>query len=272
MIAGTRRIVATVGTAACYLAVSLLLAWAAPGLLGWIGWTGRVRVTAGHGPATLDAQIGLAAALGGWLVLTWLALTTVLALAAGPATPDRPRGRLQRLAERVTPALVRRAAATMVGAGLGVGLAGGSLGGGLTAYAGDGARPVSSASSATTAPVPSLVPDLDRPADPLPGWTPDRPAPVRPPASPSGVHLVATVPVAGRAVVDEVVVRRGDTLWDIAARHLGPGATAAEVAAEWPRWHRANGEGIGPRPDHILPGQRLRPPAVASNPDPRSTR
>jgi nucleoid-associated protein YgaU len=86
------------------------------------------------------------------------------------------------------------------------------------------------------------------------------------------VHLVATVPLAGRAVADEVVVRRGDTLWDIAARHLGPGASAAEVAAEWPRWHRVNGEVIGPRPDHILPGQRLRPPAVASHPDPRSPR
>jgi len=264
----------TTGTG--YLTVSLLLQWASSGL---------ATTVRAHGPAPLDAQIGLAAAAGGWLVLTWLTLSALWALAAGPAPTGARRPRLQRLAERVTPALVRRAAAAVVGAGLGVGLAGGSPTA-PTAYAGAGARPVTSATAALApgapgapgtagdpgAPTSPHLPDLDRPADPLPGWTPDRPALVRPPASPSGVHLVATVPLAGRAVADEVVVRRGDTLWDIAARHLGPGATAAEIATEWPRWHRANGEVIGPRPDHILPGQRLRPPAVASHPDPRSPR
>jgi nucleoid-associated protein YgaU len=61
-------------------------------------------------------------------------------------------------------------------------------------------------------------------------------------------------------VVEDVVVRRDDTLWDIAARHLGPGASAAEIAAEWPRWHRANRDLVGPDPDLIRPGQRLTPP------------
>ena len=74
------------------------------------------------------------------------------------------------------------------------------------------------------------------------------------------MRLVASTPTAGRAVVDEVVVRRGDTLWDIAARHLGPSASAAEVAGEWPRWHEANTTVIGPDPDLLLPGQRLLPP------------
>lgn len=261
-----RRLAALTVTATGYLAVSLLLHWSASGL------TAQVRA---DGPAPLDAQIGVTAAAAGWLVLTWLGVSTLLALAmVGPGASSGRRPRLQRLAQRVTPALVHRAAATMLGAGLGVGLAGGSLASPFTAYSGVGAQAVASAAAAPRpdAPVPAHVPDLDRPADPLPGWTPDRPASGRPPTAPSGVHLVATVPLAGRAVADEVVVRRGDTLWDIAARHLGPDATAAEIAVEWPRWHRANGEVIGPRPDHILPGQRLRPPAVASHPDPRSPR
>ena len=267
----SRRLAALVMTGTGYTTVSLLLQWSTSGL----GTAVRA-----DGPAPLDAQIGLAAAAGGWLVLTWLTLSTLWALAAGPAPTGVRRPRLQRLADRVTPALVRRAATAVVG----LGLAGGSLTPTVTAYAGDGARPVTSATAALAADAPDAadapggaptaphLPDLDRPADPLPGWTPDRPALVRPPASPSGVHLVATVPLVGRVVTDEVVVRRGDTLWDIAARHLGPGATAAEIATEWPRWHRANGEVIGPRPDHILPGQRLRPPAAASHPDPRSPR
>jgi nucleoid-associated protein YgaU len=58
-----------------------------------------------------------------------------------------------------------------------------------------------------------------------------------------------------------ITVLRGDTLWHIAARHLGPGATDAEVALEWPRWHEANRDVIGADADHLVPGQRLRPPA-----------
>jgi resuscitation-promoting factor RpfA len=59
---------------------------------------------------------------------------------------------------------------------------------------------------------------------------------------------------------DEIVVRRGDTLWSLAERHLGPGATDGEIAVEWPHWFRANRAVIGHDPDHLLPGERLRPP------------
>jgi nucleoid-associated protein YgaU len=58
-----------------------------------------------------------------------------------------------------------------------------------------------------------------------------------------------------------VVVRRGDTLWSIAARHLGPGATDAEIAEQWPRWWQANRGQIGDDPDLLLPGQVLVAPA-----------
>ena len=65
-------------------------------------------------------------------------------------------------------------------------------------------------------------------------------------------------------VETSVVVRRGDCLWDIAARHLGPTSTDAEIAAEWPRWYAANRVLIGPDPSHLEPGQRLRPPDPAA--------
>lgn len=56
------------------------------------------------------------------------------------------------------------------------------------------------------------------------------------------------------------MVRRGDSLWDIASRHLGAEATATEIAHEWPRWYAANRSRIGDDPDLIVPGQRLVPP------------
>lgn len=54
-----------------------------------------------------------------------------------------------------------------------------------------------------------------------------------------------------------VVVAAGDSLWSLAADALGPGATDAEVAAEWHRIHRLNHGVVGADPDLIHPGQRL---------------
>lgn len=57
-----------------------------------------------------------------------------------------------------------------------------------------------------------------------------------------------------------VTVRAGDTLWAIAASHLGDGADDAAVAAAWPDWFDANRDVIGDDPDLLLPGQVLRVP------------
>ncbi|WP_322750219.1 MULTISPECIES: LysM peptidoglycan-binding domain-containing protein, partial [unclassified Frankia] len=76
-------------------------------------------------------------------------------------------------------------------------------------------------------------------------------SPGQPPSPPSGTSVLASA---------EVVVLRGDTLWAIAARSLGPDTTTAQIAREWPRWWAANEHVIGPDPDTILPGQRLQPP------------
>ena len=57
-----------------------------------------------------------------------------------------------------------------------------------------------------------------------------------------------------------VVVAPGDSLWSLAASRLGPGAPPAAVDRRWPRWYAANRAAIGPDPDLLLPGVRLRVP------------
>jgi hypothetical protein len=59
---------------------------------------------------------------------------------------------------------------------------------------------------------------------------------------------------AGRRTV---VVRAGDSLWRIAARHLPAGADDAAIAAAWPAWYHANRMTIGDDPGLLLPGQVL---------------
>jgi nucleoid-associated protein YgaU len=60
-------------------------------------------------------------------------------------------------------------------------------------------------------------------------------------------------------------VVRGDSLWVIAARHLGPQATRQQVAREWPRWYAANRKVIGPDPNLIRVGQVLTPPTPGAS-------
>lgn len=74
------------------------------------------------------------------------------------------------------------------------------------------------------------------------------------------VRLPAAEATLGVEQAAAVVVRRGDSLWAIAARHLGPGARDADIAAVWPRWYAANRAVIGPDPSALVPGQRFVPP------------
>lgn len=112
------------------------------------------------------------------------------------------------------------------------------------------ARSASTAPMASPSPLPSSLP-----SPPLP--------PPFPPASPPSAAVLgvegARQPSAATPgeTTTEVVVQRGDSLWAIAARHLGPGATNAGIATEWPRWYAANRAVIGRDPNLLLPGQRL---------------
>ncbi len=81
---------------------------------------------------------------------------------------------------------------------------------------------------------------------PSAGCEPDR---IR--AALAGLPL-PTLPTAGTAGPSarpepSYLVRRGDSLWSIAG-------------SRWRHWYAANREVVGPDPDLLLPGQRLRPP------------
>jgi nucleoid-associated protein YgaU len=223
-----------------------LLAGAA--VLGW-GTAGALAAVTSAGAVGFDDLLALAAAGLAWAVLCWLSAGLLLSLAAQARRQD---GRLDRLARAITPLAVRRLAALLLGAGL----VGAPV---VLALPAQADRTVTTATAqASPAEPPVDVPALER-------WTPDRPAPpVVSPRHPVAEPLALLVsrPHPGRTVSDHVVVRRGDTLWDIAARALGTGASDADIAASWPRWHAANRSTIGPDPDLILPGQLLRPPGT----------
>ena len=149
-------------------------------------------------------------------------VTAWLWLAASVVALDAARG--HRLARRGVPRVLRRGLLVLCGAAVATGLA-------------------SPAALAT--------------GGPLPGPTvlsglrlPERVAvrPVGPAARP------APPPPVGDG---RVVVERGDSLWSLTERRLGPDATAAEVQAAWPRLYAANRDLIGPDPGLLEPGQRL---------------
>jgi nucleoid-associated protein YgaU len=106
---------------------------------------------------------------------------------------------------------------------------------------------------------PSAIPGVVRaaPGPAGPGFVPTPPVPVH---DAEGAALLARPPRPTAAAHGLVTVRRGDTLWSIARRHLGAGASDAQVAREWPRWYAANRVVIGEDPDRILAGQQLVPP------------
>lgn len=193
-----------------------------------------LRDALGPLPATVDEVVGAAALVALSGVLVWAAAALVLStLATVPGALGSAAGRA---AAAVTPAVVRRTVAVAVG----VSVAGGASPalGAVGVCATAAATPVMlssafasdsvSASPAASAPGtgPAKLPSLDRPAAPL-----------------------------------VVTVAPGDSLWRIAARHLGPDATAPEIAAEWPRWYDANRAVIGPDPDLIRPRQQLQQPS-----------
>src|SRR5450432_66134 len=211
-----------------------------------------------------------AIALIAWVVVAWAVVVVTIELAT--ALPGMFGRQSTRLARIVTPATVRRLAQAAIGFSVLVG----PMTPGRTMAADDGSSSPATSTAVVAAPSPSarllvpLVPqvpldrpsaqgpvtiDLDRPARPT---TPAPLAPARA-LSPSTAALAAGAP-RREATTPTYVVRRGDALWDVAARHLGPTASAADIAREWPRWYAANRSVIGANPDLIHPGDVLVPP------------
>ncbi|MBM6404393.1 LysM peptidoglycan-binding domain-containing protein [Phycicoccus sp. CSK15P-2] len=198
-----------------------------------------------------DALLGLAAGLG-LLLLGWLVLGTLLEGLA--RVPGRVGLVARRVSAAVSPRIVRQVAAAVIGLGVGAGAGGAHAAPApVTAVAPQAPSPAGTSTSTSTP-----LPDPGWADTPDPGWTPAPPT-VRPQAD-----LTVLGSRAHGATTDEVVVRRGDSLWAIAARHLGEGATDAEVAEAWPRWHAANRAVVGPDPDLLRPGQVLRVPEAAT--------
>jgi hypothetical protein len=215
------------------------------------------------GPAGPADGILLVAGLGGAVLSLWLGLGT--ALSALSALPGE-LGRLCRgLAGRVAPAAVRHVVAFVLGTTLTAALVPGTAvagvappalrppvvaaarhGGSELALAGPGAslHLTRSNRAVPSGAVTNNGYDVDHVTDaaPSPSWSP---------------------PVPERHGPGGVVVLRGDTLWSIAANHLGPATGAADIDAEWRRWFATNRDVIGDDADRILPGQLLRVPSAS---------
>lgn len=165
-----------------------------------------------------------ALALVGCVAWWWVATTAVLvSVAAGRRA--RPPG---------CPRWVHRAVLVGLGLGLTAGLA----------------------SPASAAPTSHAVPGGGTPGTPalvegLP--YPDRATS----AAPSAYDGPGVVRRAAHAVDGRYVVSPGDTLWAIARRDLGPGASPTSVEARWREIYRANLTVVGSNPDLILPGTPL---------------
>jgi len=291
------RSLAILGAAIAAYCLAAALAWAS---------AGPFAAVRRDGPADFETLASAAAAAGAWLCLAWL--TTGSAVAAVGTLPNATGRHCARLSRRMTPAAVRRLAEIALGVTVasGAGLAGTvpAMAAGPQTVPG-AARVHGIVPGATAAAVDGPVegrdprpaygdlPSLDRPAAtalpapieaPTPAWPPapvmsgyaplpTRSAPHAEQTVPAPTHLVTSAPRTGQAEEQrDVVVRRGDSLWAITARHLGPGASDAEIAATWPRWYAANRNVIGADPDLLLPGQRLRPPAPHTCASPKEGR
>lgn len=93
------------------------------------------------------------------------------------------------------------------------------------------------------------------------GSTTSRPAgPQRTTSPEPGDRLTGGQTRSAADEADHVVVQSGDTLWSIAAEHLGEDAADAQIAAEWPRWYAANRATIGDDPSELRPGMVLELP------------
>jgi LysM domain len=245
---------------------------------------------AAPGPAGPADGILLMAGLGGTLLSLWLGLG--MTLSALSALPGALGHLCRRLAHRVAPAVVRKAVAFILGTTLSAALMPGTALAGIGHEAGREAVVTTARQSGhTPGGVAVAAPDasfrlvggrspvrvvhgtqesrvsrdkasqVSQDMAPPPSWSTERTASRVPGASRvhPGPRVRPAFPTSSSSP-DTVVVLRGDTLWSIAARHLGPAARAAEIDIEWHRWLAANRDVIGDDADLILPGQLLRPP------------
>ena len=205
----------------------------------------------GPGRAAVDELVTAISAAAALVLLVWVALgllVSVLAVIPGPWGAAS-----RHLQDYIASTAIRRWAALLLGAAI------------ASTIAPAGAA-ATLPTSTISAPAPEWVAlgerslpsfEANEPPAPAPTWTP---APTRalPPVT---LTTQRQEPSAAEPGAHEITVRRGDTLWDLAAAHLPAEAPDAEIAAAWQQWYAENRAVIGPDPDLILPGQILTAPA-----------
>ncbi|GAA2141482.1 hypothetical protein GCM10009825_30000 [Arthrobacter humicola] len=232
-----------------------------------------------HQSLSFEDQLGIAANTAGLIVITWWVLSLAIAVAA--ALLDRlGRTRAAAATGRFSPAFMRR----LVLAAVGLQLMTAPMANAATAHdVPDPGRPVPAAVSVSWTParaaMPASAPESapSSPPAPTPAPAPQVPAtgsavssavdprwkPLSPvvDAGPLTARHVRTQDTPGAA--REVTVRSGDSLWSIAAAALGPLASDADIAREWPRLYANNREAIGANPHFLRPGQVIvLPPGI----------
>ena len=265
--------------AAVALAAASLVTAAAVGSIFLSTARGARAAIAAAGPASPADGILVVVALLGVLLSLWVGLG--MALSALSALPGALGQACTQLAARIAPAAVRKVVAFVLGTALtaalvpGTAVAGtehqvhrqavvtsaqyavGAFGNAADAAPDASFRLVSDPIHASSTSNASNAPD-DEDAAPGPSWAPERRA-----LSSDGKGRASSPSSAGGVV--DIVVHRGDSLWSIAARHLGPAATTAQIDAEWHRWFAANHHVIGDDANLITPGQVLSRPASAQS-------
>jgi nucleoid-associated protein YgaU len=259
-----RRVVVVVGAAAA--------AAAALGLLLSDHALAAVQRVSGPVPPDSADLLEAFVALSAMAVLGWLLLAVIASALA--AVPGRCAPRAQWAAARIAPSALRRVVAALVLSGA---VAGATPNAAAADDSGPRGVPTTSVVLTPTGTGTALHEDDFSAPDPTPR---PQPAPPPEPAATGGSGPVADGTAAptspGQGAIPAglgplrppvrtdppgtIVVRPGDCLWSIAARHIGPRATDAQVAKEWPRWYAANTDVVGDDPHLLLPGQRLRVP------------
>ena len=193
--------------------------------------------------STLDSALG---GIAGWAALAVAAYLGAGVLATVLASQSGLPGRCATAALVLYPRIVRSTIRVTVA---------GTVSVGATVLSGAPAAHAGRVTHLPRPPRPPVVAPATPPAEPL-DWPV---ATVTPAGGHPPDHDVITRRASDRSPVD-VVVRPGDCLWTLAARFLGPAASARSTAAAWPLWWAANRAVIGDDPDLLLPGLRLRVP------------
>lgn len=228
------------GAALLMLGVLTLVLWHAPRLSG--GWSSAMTVTGALAVTGLMAAAVLAAAVALRPVAADEVVVAVPVSGAPTARVQASTGGSTWLRAALAVAAVSALPALVV-----MVLSSSSAGGAVAA-------------AAAPAPPSALV--APSPGPPEGASTAAAPEPLASGAAPPEVEAASPVaaavpPVAAASGACQRVVAAGDTLWDLAAERLGPGASVADVSAATLALHRANTLVVGPDPDLIHPGAVL---------------